>query len=133
MFAARRFRSKDWKRSSDAESARRLSPHPGRSLDKAPAQILGLFFTYSRSTVAHFSGHFLYMHCTMNAAWLIAFSTAATFAGLGLSESSSFNFLAHNNVAAKRIAYFGSSFMGVSRRWVAGRGGNLVVRPALMS
>jgi hypothetical protein len=52
----------------------------------------------------------------MNAAWLIAFSTADTFAGLGLSESSSFNFLAHNNVAAKRIAYFRSSVMGVSRR-----------------
>jgi hypothetical protein len=27
----------------------------------------------------------------MNAAWLIAFSTAATFAGLGLSESSWIN------------------------------------------
>src|SRR5215471_2710739 len=34
-----------WKRSSDAESARRLRPHPVRSLDKAPAQILVFFFT----------------------------------------------------------------------------------------
>jgi len=34
-----------WKRSSDAESARRLRPHTVRSLDKAPAQVLGLFFT----------------------------------------------------------------------------------------
>ena len=31
-------------------------------------------------------------------------------------ESDSFSFLAHNNVAAKRIAYFRSSVMGVSRR-----------------
>jgi hypothetical protein len=47
----------------------------------------------------------------MNAASLIAFSTAATFAGLGLSESSSISLRAHNRVAAKRIAYFLSSVM----------------------
>ena len=32
-------------RSSDAESARRLRPHPVRSLDKAPARLWGFFFT----------------------------------------------------------------------------------------
>jgi len=32
----------------------------------------------------------------------IAFSTAATFAGLGLSESSSFSFSAQSNVARKK-------------------------------
>jgi hypothetical protein len=52
----------------------------------------------------------------MNAAWLIAFSTAATFAGLGLSESNAFSFRTHSNVAAKMIAYFRSSVMGISRR-----------------
>jgi hypothetical protein len=41
------------------------------------------------------SGHRLAMCSRMNAAWLIASSTAATFAGLGLSESNSISFLAH--------------------------------------
>jgi hypothetical protein len=45
----------------------------------------------------------------MNAARLTAFSTAATFAELVLPESNWFSFLAHNNVAVKRIAYFRSS------------------------
>jgi hypothetical protein len=38
----------------------------------------------------------------MNAASLIAFSAAANFAGLVLSESGSLSFPAHNNIAAKR-------------------------------
>ena len=50
----------------------------------------------------------------MKAAWLIAFSTAATLAGLGLS-SSSINLLAQSSVAANRIAYFRSSVIGISR------------------
>jgi hypothetical protein len=41
------------------------------------------------------SGHRLATCSRMNAAWLIASSTAATFAGLGLSESNSISFLAH--------------------------------------
>jgi len=47
-------------------------------------------------------GHRLSICSRMNAAWLIAFSTAATFAGLGLSESNSISVLAHNSVAAIR-------------------------------
>ena len=46
------------------------------------------------------SGHRLSMCSRMNAAWLIASSTAATFGGLGLSESNSISFLAHSGVAA---------------------------------
>ena len=38
----------------------------------------------------------------LNAAWLIAFSTGATFAGLGLSESISISFRAEGSVAAKK-------------------------------
>src|SRR5215469_5203030 len=68
--------------------------------------------------VVNHSGHFLSMHSRMNAAWLIAFPTAATFAGLGLSESSCTSLRTHNRVAAKRIAYFRSSVMGVPADWL---------------
>jgi hypothetical protein len=46
--------------------------------------------------------------------------TAATFAGLGPSESSSISFRAQSKVAAKTIAYFLSSIMEImeTRLWI---------------
>ena len=86
---------------------------------------------FPRSAMIHLSGHFLSMHSRMNAAWLIAFSTAATFAGLGRSESSSISFLAHNNAEANRIAHFRSS-VDVTRQRVFGIGCQSAVKEPCM-
>src|SRR5215469_12808377 len=71
------------------------------------------------------SGHRLSICSRINAAWRIAFSIAATLAGLGLSGSSSISLRAHSNVAAKRTANFRSSVMGISRVEFAGSGRGL--------
>lgn len=75
------------------------------------------------------SGHRLSICSRINAAWRIAFSTAATLAGLGLSGSSSISLRAHSNVAAKRIANFRSSVMGISRVEFAGSGRGFYYTP----
>jgi TonB family protein len=76
-------------------------------------------------------GHLLSMCSSMKFAWLIAFSTAATFAGLGLSESSSISLRAHSSVAAKRTAYFLSSVIGNSAIRKCGRGGEVILQQVL--
>jgi hypothetical protein len=91
---------------------------PRSILGQSPSPGPGAFF--SRPAVTHFPGP-LPVYALHNESILAdRVLNRSHFREAGLSESNSISFRAHSNVAAKRIAYFRSSVMGVSRRWVAG-------------
>jgi len=77
---------------------------------------------------ADFKGPLPINASSMNAAWLIAFSTGATFAGLGLSESISISFRAESSVAAKKDGVLTLFCHWKPRNRNRGRGGTLIVQ-----
>src|SRR6516225_1036428 len=98
----------------------RLGGRPHRVRSRAKLQGSRRLALFLALCTTHCSGHFRSIRSKINAAWLIAFSTTANFAGLALSESMSISFRAQSSVAAKRIAYFLSSVIGFPAHWICG-------------